>query len=47
MEVDTFKPLLPLGLDPDEQTAPKLEDQEEKSQGRGFAARVWEDRNAL
>lgn len=29
MEGDTVKPLLPLGLDPDEQAASELEDQKE------------------
>lgn len=47
MELDTLKPQQPLGLDPDEQAAPGLEDQEGKDQGRESTAWICEDKNAL
>lgn len=47
MELDTLKPQQPLSLDPDEQAAPGLEDQEGKGQGRESTAWICEDKNAL
>lgn len=47
MELDTLKSQQPLGLDPDEQAAPGLGDQEAKGQGRESTAWIHEDKYAL